>query len=280
MSNWPRFIREFLEEGNVPTRVVHSAGMNFDTAVGLGLLSDVGFTRVAALGNNPDVDQLASITAPEVIWPNGGSHPRMTVATSLEAVSTSTSDTAAGTGARTIAVVGLDGDYNAISAIVTMNGTTAVAIPTQFIAINFMRLVTAGSTEVNQGTISIRDSGGGTVRSVMQAFYGFARQAIYTVAAGHTLEVVSLFASLINAGGVDKNVTIANNLRFQNGTNLVVLEFSISQTTPYRHDGVPGIIIPEKAEFSLQATFSATNDVNVSAGFLGKLYNNETLAAV
>lgn len=67
-----------------------------------------GYRRVTALGNNPDVD---SGTVPEDIWAGGGAYPWMTGATALEIVSSSANDAAAGTGARTVTINGLDINY-------------------------------------------------------------------------------------------------------------------------------------------------------------------------
>lgn len=65
----------------------------------IGFAQVPGYRRITALGNNPDVDSAA---VPEDIWSGGGAYPWMTGATSLEIVSSSANDTAAGTGARTV----------------------------------------------------------------------------------------------------------------------------------------------------------------------------------
>lgn len=68
----------------------------FKRAIGFGQVP--GYRRITALGNNPDVDTGIH----EDIWTGGGLYPWMTAATSLEIVSDSANDTAAGTGARTV----------------------------------------------------------------------------------------------------------------------------------------------------------------------------------
>ena len=72
-------------------------------------------------GNNPSVgDSL------ETIWAEGGLYSYLTAATVLKVSSSSTDDTSAGTGARTVELSGLDADYNEISELVTLNGQTPV----------------------------------------------------------------------------------------------------------------------------------------------------------
>lgn len=249
---------------------VHAKGMDFYTAVGLGMLSpDV--RRVTALGNNPDVD---TGTVPEDIWTGGGLYPFMTDATSLELVSSSASDAAAGVGARTVLISGLDANYVEQSSVITLNGTTAVALPVQYFRINQMMVLTAGSSESNVGTLTLRDAGGGTTRGLIPASIGITRQAVFTVPAGHTLSIHSILGSLNRVTGIDKNITIGFSFRSAVGVRRLTLEFSLSSAVPYRHDGIPGIVMAEKTDFSLRTTFSDSNDVDVTGAFLGLLFKN------
>ena len=255
------------------TSDVHMRGMDFYTAVGLNMLSPSA-RRVTALGNNPDVDVG---TVPEDVWSGGGLYPFMTGATSLEIVSDSASDTAAGVGARTVLITGLDVNYIEQTDLMTLNGTTAVAVPKQYFRINQLIIITAGSTETNVGTITVRNAGAGTTRGLIPAGIGISRQAVFTVPAGHTLTIHSLFASLNRTSGIDKNVTIGFSFRTSLGVRRLTLEFSISSVTPYRHDGIPGIVMAEKTDFSMRTTFTASSDVDVTAAFLGVLIANTAL---
>lgn len=189
--------------GALWTTDVHGKGMDFHSAVGLGLVD--GVRRVAALGTNADVDQG---TLPEDVWSVGGVYPWMTVATSLEVLSTSASDAAAGVGARTITIFGLDINYVEINQTITLNGITPVAIPTAIFRINLILIMSAGSSKVNVGDINIRDAGGGTIRGQIPIGYGISKQAIYTVPAEHTLSLNAILFAQTKAGGVERNVTM------------------------------------------------------------------------
>jgi len=99
-------------------------------------------------GNNPEVADSV-----ETVWPQGGLYSYLTSASVLKVSSSSTDDTSAGTGARTVELFGLDGDYNEISEVVTLNGQTAVNTTQSYLRINRMVVRSAGSGGANAGII-------------------------------------------------------------------------------------------------------------------------------
>lgn len=110
---------------------------------------------VFKFGFNPDVDDSL-----ETVWAEGGLYSYLSAATVLKISSSSTDDTSAGTGARTVELQGLDGDYNQISETVTLNGQTAVNTTNSFLRIYRMVVKTAGTGAQNAGVIY---AGTGTV---------------------------------------------------------------------------------------------------------------------
>lgn len=252
-----------------------NSNLDFFTAVGLGLVP--GATRVAALGNNPDVD---TTTLPEDIWTGGGTYPWMTAATSLEVLSSSANDTSAGTGARTIVINGLDINYVPVTQTITLNGVTPVAVPTQLFRINSSLITSAGSGKVNAGDITIRDAGGGTTRGILPVGYGMTRQAVYTVPAGFTLQIISSFFGFNEVSGGNKFARISNFIQSPNGFYRQPFELSVGDEPPYRHDGIPGIILSEKTDFALRCTQISNDNSNVSSAFLAVLFDNTKLVGV
>lgn len=237
-------------------------------------LVDVGFNlirnhrRITALGNNPDL----STAAVEDVWTGGGIYPWMSTSTSLEVVSSSAADGVAGTGARTVLISGLNSSWDEISATVTLNGTTPVSIPTQFYRIQSALIMSAGSSKVNEGTLTVRDSGGGTTRAIIPIGYGTTRQSQFTVPAGYTLQVVSLVLS-INRPTSTRDATVATFVQSSTGFYRLPLELSVDGNT-YRHDGIPGITLPEKTDFGLRATYCSVNNTDLTSGWLGILRKN------
>jgi hypothetical protein len=141
---------------------------------------------VIVFGYNPDVD-----TTEESVWPNGGTVPHPTAASVLKVSSSSADDASAGTGARTVMLVGIDGDYNEKSESVILNGQTAVNTTNSYLYVNQLYVISVGSGGVNAGDINV---GTGTVTAGVPAVLydiiatGFNNRATghYCVPAGYT----------------------------------------------------------------------------------------------
>lgn len=252
--------------------VVNSEGLlsasEYGVAVGFNDIIDV--RRIVGLGHNPSID---SGTVPEDIWSGGGIYPWMTTATSLELVSSSAADAAAGTGATSVSVTCLTGSYVEQVQTVIPNGLTAVPLTNQCLRINSFSITGAGSGKINAGTLTVRDAGGGTVRAVMQIGYGIARQSNYTVPAGYTLQIISQYLGITSGTGaarVDSTTFTQSSLGFYR----LPVTISASEGFPYRHDGIPGIVLGEKTDFIMRVTFSSGNGVAVSGAWIGYLKKN------
>jgi len=142
---------------------------------------------VYKFGNNAAV---ANVT--ETIWQQGGLYSYLSAASVLKVSSSSANDTSAGTGARTVELFGLDGDYNEINELVTLNGQTAVNTTQSYLRINRMIVRSAGSGGYNAGVIY---AGTGTVTAGVPAnIYATINgdgtnqtlMALWTVPAGYT----------------------------------------------------------------------------------------------
>lgn len=265
------------------TYPVTSIFEKLDSLVSLGFTSTSitnPVRRITALGNNPDVDQG---TVPETIWPLGGLYSWKTTAGALEVVSSSVQDSPTGTGIATISLTLLDANYNESVVPVTLNGTTPVSIAGTWLRINSGVVMTKGSGAVangvsNAGDILIRDSGAGTTRGVILAGKGILRQAVYTVPAGHTLQIISQYIAFNRGtgGGATRYLTISNYIQTPTGILRIPLDLSCNGEA-YRHDGVPGITIPEKTDYALQAISVSADNSDITAAFLGILIKNDYL---
>lgn len=239
--------------------------------------------RVAVLGNNPDVDQ---VSVPETVWPNSGLYPWMTGATSLEAVSTSVQDSPTGTGIGAISLTLLDTNYVASIVPVTLNGTTAVAISGTWFRINGGLTTTKGSgaaanRATNAGDIIIRDAGGGTVRAIIPTGKGITRQAVFTVEAGYTLQILSHYIGFNRGtgGGATRYMTVTNFIQNSAGVSRNPLDISCDGE-PYRHDGIPGVVLAEKTDYSLEVVAVSADNSDITAAFLGILMKNDLVSTI
>ena len=128
----------------------------------------------------------------EVVSDLGSAHYPTSAATA-SIVSASTDDAAAGTGARTVEIQGLDGNYEELTEVVTMNGTAAVSTTGSFLRIFRMRVVTAGSGETNAGNITATI--GSNVARILTG-QGQTLMAVYTVPKGRTAFLMKFQGSI------------------------------------------------------------------------------------
>lgn len=147
-------------------------------------------TPVTVWGYNPDIDQTL-----ETVWGDGGVISFIAAAGTMNVSSTSTDDAAAGTGAQTIVIQGLDSGHNEISETVTLNGQTTVTTTKEFLHVNYMYVATAGTGKQNAGTIYIGSgvNTAGVPAVVYNAIYtglNASTTACYTIPAGYTAYIV------------------------------------------------------------------------------------------
>jgi len=113
----------------------------------------IGYHKaVFKFGFNPDIDD-----ALETVWAQGGMYTYLPSASTLYISSSSTADDAAGTGARTVTVSGLDANYDEISVTADMDGQNGVQLGNAFNWIRVFRVVveTAGSGGQNAGVLYV-----------------------------------------------------------------------------------------------------------------------------
>jgi len=189
--NLNRYARVGLHERRDGTFVNASPGSPVPTsdflylsAVSAGAVT--GTRSVFKFGFNADING-----SEETIWDYGGIYEHPAAAIQMSVSSSSVDDTAAGTGARTVSVAGLDANYNEISEIVTLNGQTSVLTSASFLRVNRAFVVSAGSGGTAAGEIYI---GTGVVSAGVPAtVYAYiplgdnqTLMAVWTVPAGYT----------------------------------------------------------------------------------------------
>lgn len=154
-------------------------------------------STVNKFGYNPEID---TTTDPEDIWDGGGIWTPPTTARVHAIVSSSANDTAAGTGARTMRVIGLDSNNLEIQEDITLNGVTPVNTTNSYTIIYRMYLLTAGSGEVNAGTITATAATDATVTAQINIGRGQTLMAIYCVPDGYTGLLTNYYASITRPG--------------------------------------------------------------------------------
>ena len=150
---------------------------NFFLEAGKGNLT--GYAPIFFVGESE------AITATEsTLMSRGGAYVFPTVAAVIDVVSSNANDTAAGTGAQSVVVFGLDANYNEIAEVIPTNGTTISTGTLLFFRVNGFSVATHGTDNINVGDINA--SHGANILSQISASSGISRQAVQTVPAGHT----------------------------------------------------------------------------------------------
>lgn len=215
-----------------------------------------GHSVVHVFGHNPDVDDGVEAT----VWPVPGAllgHPA--APTIMKISSSSTDDTSAGTGARTVRILGINGTGGYVEETVTLNGQTAVNTVNTYDAIERMTVLTVGSGGANAGTIY---AGTGTVTlgvpAVKYSAIGIGDNLSlvghWTCPAGYT---GYLTAGKLTTGTTNANQYVVGRLKIRgvDGITRTAALTTISETTAWYDFTFP-------IEISAGASVSATAEGN------------------
>jgi len=163
-------------------------------------------------------------------WERASNYEFPTSASTMSLVSTSTSDTAV-----TVLISGLDANYEPISEIKTLTGTTPITTINSYFRINDM-VCTEGNAV---GTITL--SVGANVYSQIDIGNGRDQKAVYTVPAGYCFFLTRIDAFCTDANG-GKAARFRNYLRSANGRELRVADttffenMNIVRQAPFKYD--------------------------------------------
>lgn len=159
-----------------------------------------GHSLVNKFGRNDDIDSGSGF---EDIWAGGGTRTYLSAAETMDIVSTSTSDAAAGTGTRTFSIEGLDSNYDEISETVTLNGTTTVTTSNSYLRVHRCKSLTTGTGGVNAGDITVdpTTSGSGSRQAFISAGDGQTLISHYTIPNNKTAYMVGAHVKVSSAAG-------------------------------------------------------------------------------
>lgn len=235
-----------------------------------------GHSRIYKFGRNADV----GTGAYEAVWAYGGAYNFLQAASALRIqAGGNAADTAAGAGAQTITVYGLDENWDEVSETISTNGASASS-PTSTTFIRVYRAVvsTVGTYHAaNTGAITIETTGG-TVVGYIAAGLGQTQMAIYSVPAGKTAYMAYASAE-ISASGGSKSATIrffiapgADDVSTPyNGVNLLGVLDGGSGKYYYDFPAFPSF--PEKTDLWAEA-IADTNATQVAVRFQLILIDN------
>lgn len=234
----------------------------YETAVAFGFVA--GAFAETRNGRNPDIDTGAK----EDLWNVGGLWTPITTAQTISIVSTSANDTAAGTGAQTAELRGLDASYNRVSETITLNGLTPVVSVNSYIFVSDLEILTTGTGNTNAGQITGTASTDATIQFRMLAGEGRTQLSWYMIPAGYSAVCHGYFMSMNNtaAGAV---------IRAEFQIRKFGRQFVTRGYVSTRNDGngqafvpfIPPLFLPEKTIVKVSASSGTNNsDVQVTYG--------------
>ena len=116
-----------------------------------------GHSIVHKFGKNPDIDIASGF---EALWNGGEEYTgfNATEAQIVEVYSTSANDTAAGSGARTAQLFGLDKNGDEQDEVIILSGLigTSVDSAKEYLRLDRVKITSAGTTGHNEGAITVR----------------------------------------------------------------------------------------------------------------------------
>ena len=248
---------ETLPVSGPATAAELAAAFPFELRAAQGLVS--GISAVNKFGRNLDID-----VGTEDIWSVGGLFVLPTPGV-VSVVSSSASDAAAGIGARTLTISGLNGTtYEEQTETITLNGVGAVTTAASFAIVHRMIVATAGSSGTNVGTLT--STIGGTATGNVVAGKGQTQMAFYMIPAGKTGYLTKY------GGSIDASATASIDLElfatpFGGALNLkgTIMFYGGGNTQGFREYETP-LQFAEKTLLRLRATSDA-NNVDVVGAF-------------
>ena len=228
-----------------------------------GLVKGTSF--IHKFGRNPSIGN-----APETIWMQGGVYSYLTSPSTVYISSNNVNDAAAGTGARTVTVQGLDINYNNIEETLTVGGSVSTV---EFLRVFRAFVVEAGSVGTNIGNVLVSTGTGGTGTVLADigtigtgTTFGLGQTplALYTIPAQHTGYLTALNVGI---GTYNSSATVSLYTRVYDNGNLGFRTRDIMDVPGGYHTrnyDTP-LNIPEKTDIEVRAI--ASTGTTISASF-------------
>jgi len=195
-----------------------------------------------------------------------------TVAQTVDVFSDDSNDNIVGTGAQQVLIKGLDQDWNPVEEVLDLNGTTAETTVSTYIRINYVEVISFGTSGINEGTIEFEGSIDGTLECAILEGVGETKHSRYSIPANHYVVVTNIWASVTRGNPSNVSYT-ANFLKRENAdqtnSGIVTIEEPgvFVNRSDYTHKYNPPRRFEEKTDLWFRATDCTDNNTSVDAGF-------------
>jgi len=200
-------------------------------------------------------------TTNETVWIGSSVYTFPAAAAVMKISSSSADDDAAGTGARTVLIEGLNASYEAVSETVALDGQTEVNTTNSYLRVNKITVLTAGSGGTSVGNIY---AGTGTVTAGVPAVVvnqsgilsNESESAFYTVPAGHTAYITRWTMSSGNSTA-ESHTRFILRMRPFGGVFGYKAFYNIAGNGIYECEAAYPLPVPEKTDIEVQSAASA-----------------------
>jgi hypothetical protein len=204
-------------------------------------------------------------TSNETVWIGSNTYTFPAAAAVMKISSSSNDDDAAGTGARTVLVDGLNANHERVTEVVSLDGQTQVDTTNSYIRVNKMIVLTAGSGGTSVGNIY---AGTGaavsgvppTVVNQTGILANETESGFYSVPAGHTA-FINMWTMSSGNTTPDEWTRFTLRIRPFGGVFGIKAQYHIAASGIYECKAAYPLPIPEKADLEVLA---ATSDGSAS----------------
>lgn len=226
----------------------------FELQVARGQIA--GHTSFCQFGINSGVNQTL-----ETVWVGGDAYTFPSSATTTTISSSNANDTSAGTGARTVLVDGLNASYERVTETASLNGQTGVTLANQYLRVNKITILTAGSGGTSAGSIFV---GTGTVTTGVPAVVlnrtgsssNESESGFYSVPAGYTAYITRWTMSSSNNTANEATRFILR-VRPLGGVFGYKAVYNIQGNAIYECEAAYPLPLPEKSDLEVMALTTA-----------------------
>jgi len=256
-------LHKAMEYDNLGRPILRTTGSSLEWSIDVSNGNAAGMSYIEKFGMNVDVD-----SNKETIWDGGGIYDYVPAAETVAVTSTSLNDSTAGTGARTVEIQGLNTAYETVTETLTVGGAAGT---TGFIRVFRAKVVTAGTSAINEGVISITSQSTSKLLASIgvdgtgsnAAGRGQTFMSLYTVPAGKTAYLTqwTVGAGKQNTDCVAFILSRDFGSSAWNSKDII----TVSATTYSKDYKIP-LMFTEKTDIEVRA-YSTTNNALVSSTF-------------
>lgn len=235
----------------------------YKQSVCMGLLSYTD--TILKFGKNESVGNAVY----EDIWFTGGTEALLTSAETMDIVSTSGDDAAAGTGIQTLTIKGLNDIYSIVEETIALDGVTPVTTTTEFLRVYRAFGATAGSVGANVGTITISASVAASVHGTLEIDRNMTQKTQFTIPDSFFGLLINLHVSAL------KNDQFVLDVRLQEegAVETTVFSFQGVEVVPDINLTIP-VLLPPKSDMRVCAISTGGGTASINA-FYQLLFVNE-----